>query len=428
MVIRVRPSVRRALRVVAPILIVVAAWNVWTNVETRRLQRAYGSIVQLEMGLPSEMPSTVPEGEQRADSYYAAAAVAAIAQAASDRSEQPDQVFIRQGRVVRRQREALAGGPPLTAAEASARDVFLARNSLVTDLVERASPLRFHRFPDGEASGLRFRGLPAAARSEAMRTAHLLATGDVSGAGSSIAARLRLLRALDVDVAQKSIEAVEAATDIGFLLSSGRVGEIDLIVLDRALSEAYAESEFRALLFRLARARYDIALSADQPLRPVAVHFGVTEQKTIAEAMDATRLPWPQRLTAMEGLREGMLNLKRPGRSSDVKPLLQRLTPLMANGIGAISAARMAVAVEGHRQRTGSLPKALGDLEPDRRGAMNDPYSGEPFRYKVTANSFVVYSVGSNRRDDGGNLAEDPSRIPAKGVGPTFDVGVEVKR
>ena len=36
MVIRVRPAVRRALRVVVPILIVVTAWKVWTNVETRR--------------------------------------------------------------------------------------------------------------------------------------------------------------------------------------------------------------------------------------------------------------------------------------------------------------------------------------------------------------------------------------------------------
>jgi hypothetical protein len=427
MVIRVRPSVRRALRVVIPILIVVAAWTVWTNVERRRLERAYGSIVQLEMALSSEVPSTIPDAEQRADSYYAAAAVAAIAQAASNRSEQ-DQVLMRQGSLVRRQRQALAGGPPLTASEASARDLFLARNSLVIDLVERASPLRFHTFPDGEAIGVRFRGLPAAARSEAMRTVHLLAAGDVSGAALSIEARLRFLRALRGDVAQKAIEAIEVATDIGFLLSSPRVGDIDLTGLDRALSEVYAESEFRALLFRLARARYDITLSAGQPFRPVAIHIGVAEQKTIAEAVEAARLPWPQRLTAMESLREGMLNLDRPGRSSDVKPLLQRLVPLMADGIGAISAAQTAVAVERYRQRTGSLPETLGSLESDQRGAVNDPYSSEPLRYKMTVNSFVVYSVGSNRRDDGGNLAEDPSRIPAKGVGPTFDVGVEVKR
>ena len=151
----------------------------------------------------------------------------------------------------------------------------------------------------------------------------------------------------------------------------------------------------------------------------------MSTESRAAKVMDG---PWPQRLTAVDSLREGMLNLDRPGRSSDVKPLLQRLVPLMANGNGAISAARTAVAVERYRQRTGSLPKTLGDLESDQRGAMNDPYSDEPLRYKMTANSFVVYSVGSNRRDDGGNLAEDPSRIPAKGAGPTFDVGVEVTR
>lgn len=428
MVVRVRPSVRHALRVIVAILIVAAAWKVWENVERRRLERAYGELVRLEMALPR--PSSVPADEPLADPYYAAAAVAAVAQASDGSPLQADEALRRQDGVLRRQREALAGGAPLAATEQAARDVFLARNSLVTDLVERGSELRFHAFRDGEVRSLRFRGLPASARSVAMKTVHLLAIGDGSGAASSLVARLRLLRAFDGDVGgevHKSLEALQAATDIGLLLSSGLAREGDLAALDRALSGVYRESEFLDVLFRLARARYDIASWAEPPLRPVALHVGVTEQQTIAQAMDASKLPWHQRLSAMDGLREGMLNFDRPGRSNDVKPLLQRFVPLMAAGNAALSAAQIAIAVERHRLRTGNLPETVGDLESNQSASI-DPFSGEAFRYRVTANSFVVYSVGSNRRDDGGNLAQDPARIPARGAGPTFDVGVEVKR
>jgi hypothetical protein len=146
--------------------------------------------------------------------------------------------------------------------------------------------------------------------------------------------------------------------------------------------------------------------------------------------MDASRLPWPQRLTAIDGLsdHESWFNFNPPARPADIASLLQRLVPAMATGAAALSAAQIAIAVERHRQRTGEVPKTLDGLESSQSRAMSDPYSRGPLRYKVMAHSFVVYSVGSNRRDDGGNLARDTSRSPATGVGPAFDVGIEVKR
>jgi len=49
------------------------------------------------------------------------------------------------------------------------------------------------------------------------------------------------------------------------------------------------------------------------------------------------------------------------------------------------------------RNKTGSFPTALAS------GAEStDPFSGEPFLYKPNKTGFVLYSIGSNRVDDGG--------------------------
>ena len=57
------------------------------------------------------------------------------------------------------------------------------------------------------------------------------------------------------------------------------------------------------------------------------------------------------------------------------------------------------LAVENYQQETGSYPETLADLPMAQR---IDPYSGEPYRYSVTAGGFLLYSVGTNLADDGG--------------------------
>jgi hypothetical protein len=58
-----------------------------------------------------------------------------------------------------------------------------------------------------------------------------------------------------------------------------------------------------------------------------------------------------------------------------------------------------AIHVERYRIEHGDWPESLGDL-PD--GRPTDPYGEEPLRYKSMHDGVIVYSVGPNREDDGG--------------------------
>jgi hypothetical protein len=65
-------------------------------------------------------------------------------------------------------------------------------------------------------------------------------------------------------------------------------------------------------------------------------------------------------------------------------------------------AATAAVAVERFRLRHGRLPAKLKELVPEFLGGVPvDPFDGQPLRYRVEADGFTIYSVGTNQADDG---------------------------
>lgn len=62
-----------------------------------------------------------------------------------------------------------------------------------------------------------------------------------------------------------------------------------------------------------------------------------------------------------------------------------------------------AMAVERYRLKHDRLPNTLAELVPTYLDAVPiDPFDGQPVRYRQTDNGFVVYSIGSNLKDDGG--------------------------
>lgn len=68
-----------------------------------------------------------------------------------------------------------------------------------------------------------------------------------------------------------------------------------------------------------------------------------------------------------------------------------------------LDVARTAVAVERYRLAKSRLPESLEELAPDYIDEVPvDPYSGEPLRYVHDAESFTVYSIGQDEKDDGG--------------------------
>ncbi len=77
-------------------------------------------------------------------------------------------------------------------------------------------------------------------------------------------------------------------------------------------------------------------------------------------------------------------------------------------------AADAAIAVARHRLRNGSYPTALAEIDPGLLPiAPTDMFDGQPLRYVLRDGWPVLYSVGSDRQDNGGTPPpgdEEPDR------------------
>jgi hypothetical protein len=73
--------------------------------------------------------------------------------------------------------------------------------------------------------------------------------------------------------------------------------------------------------------------------------------------------------------------------------------------------AAVAIAVERFRQKHQRWPADLSELVPDFLGKIPlDACDGQPVRYKRLGDSVVIYSVGPDGNDNGGNLDRDATK------------------
>ena len=71
-------------------------------------------------------------------------------------------------------------------------------------------------------------------------------------------------------------------------------------------------------------------------------------------------------------------------------------------------AGRILLALRRHKNTTGSWPAALSEIERDRpRETFIDPVSRKRFIYRPTGDTFLLYAVGSNAADEGGESGDD---------------------
>jgi hypothetical protein len=76
--------------------------------------------------------------------------------------------------------------------------------------------------------------------------------------------------------------------------------------------------------------------------------------------------------------------------------------------VAEIRTARAALEVERFRLATGHLPETLTELSPTvMKTTLLDPFDGQPLRYKKLPKGYVVYSVGEDGKDDGGDEKKD---------------------
>jgi len=69
----------------------------------------------------------------------------------------------------------------------------------------------------------------------------------------------------------------------------------------------------------------------------------------------------------------------------------------------------VAVALERYRRQHSRWPDSLNALVPECLLCLpTDPYDGAPLRYRRLADRVVVYSVGLDGQDNGGNVGQTP--------------------
>ena len=112
--------------------------------------------------------------------------------------------------------------------------------------------------------------------------------------------------------------------------------------------------------------------------------------------------------------------------STELLPPARILLILEAGYAARLRLATTALAVERFRLAHGKLPENLNELVPQfLPGVSADPFDGQPLRYHHLAKGYVIYSVGDDRRDDGGR---EPPRELKSNLKPGYDITFTVER
>lgn len=135
------------------------------------------------------------------------------------------------------------------------------------------------------------------------------------------------------------------------------------------------------------------------------------------EYMEALGRPWPesnQRLEAMDFSYATTGRLRFPPKllTGMLVPVFSRVAWSRDESIARLGAAQIALALKAYAAESGRYPDSLAELEAGGWQLPIDPFSQEPFFYRLEGNGFVVWSVGQDMDDDGGR-PEDAEALKA---------------
>jgi hypothetical protein len=432
---RVRPAVRVFAIVSFVILLPVAAHRLWDYVELRRLINEIEAI-QAKGEPVSERqatggPPSISETDDAA-SYYLAGAMLALGSSPYDATAQVLE-WLAEPTPDRKRVPTLA--TPLQQLVKDSSDALA--------LADKASSLPFTGLPAGTEYSYRAASIGSLSRLVGARTLNLSLTGDGEAAIESLLSGLQIRRALRdlrwLSVGGEPVAAVlslthpspQALTRLQTALEAEERPEqpLEFFLADRA---RYLERIWRRNYGSepAAPRQYTLPMRSvtGSVLRPLISHRTVTTLRLWAELIAVTRRtstnPAEQRkaiLAILDSDRYEAPGLPRGAFSSAVNP-----TPLIID-----RSSHIAVAVERFRRDQNRLPAALSELVPPYLNEVPaDPFTGRPLLFQSTANSYTIYSVGPDQKDDGGDLTSQSrgTRVGNRGARTIrgADVGVRV--
>jgi hypothetical protein len=121
--------------------------------------------------------------------------------------------------------------------------------------------------------------------------------------------------------------------------------------------------------------------------------------------VDAGKQPWPEALQSAADVEAevAVLNDPRYALTKVMLPGISRSYSSAARTAALNRVCDVALAAELYRRRYGKLPESLEALVPELLPAVpTDPFDGKAVRYVVSEDECLIYSVGADGKDDGG--------------------------
>jgi hypothetical protein len=141
----------------------------------------------------------------------------------------------------------------------------------------------------------------------------------------------------------------------------------------------------------------------------------------MTEYVESTKLPPEQQAEPMHALetRVKQAKVNYDVVTALVMPAVLKVGEAYRRQQASLRCAVAAVAAERYRRDHGAWPATLDALTPDYlKPVPTDPYDGQPLRYKRLPDGAVVYSVGPDKKDDGG--ARNRTNARAEGTDYPF--------
>jgi len=239
---------------------------------------------------------------------------------------------------------------------------------------------------------------------------------DAEGAAAALYSAMRAGRYFDGDLGQlmysyRAVSAVRPA------LERTRPSPSSLALLAQAIAEADRDDILRAQFLSL-RVELLQGRPADPGLigprarpvllvnRPLRSHQVVRQLEVFDRLLQAASGPWPARIDAIGATDARALAGFPFGPGKVDRERLEAVVFRSVRPLAVNRAIRIAVAVERYRRdHDERLPNDLQALVPTYLPAVPvDPFTGTDMRFAKDAGGYIAYSVGSNRRDDGGDV------------------------
>jgi hypothetical protein len=412
--------------IVVTLLLAIAGYVIWGRVEAVRFSRAVAAIQA--RGEPVDYAywysrQTAAEHREAAALYAQAAELATEAE-----SGQPYRAW--QIDVDK------PGGPVLSLPEIAAN---FRHDAPAMHVLDRVTSLEFTEFGEDNqefyANQIPLQTLGAQA---CLRADLVAAAGDDDRAAAALIPCVRLQRTLTLPN-YRSQHAGRLLGSFRILFRHASPSEASLAELQQAFDTwPDQDAAVRGVMQR--RVAYLGPLNAPRRGLLEGVLAGVTQPiwtniarrqlDSFDEGLAVARLPWPERWEAIE--RRAPLSSKRGLLESLMRP---PSLPLWSFTSAAVDLAARRImtavlAIERFRHaHSGVPPPSLEALVPAFLPAVpQDPFSSDPLVYRKDAERYVVYSLDSNRRDDGGALYGHGAAI-TQHVGPHSprDLGIQVE-